>query len=140
MRRMLEVAGVAIAVVAPIGAQTTTDPHRWGGGLSVDLGGIPDAFGFRCGDTVSPVVGGGLPVVHSPRRGVVAVFDARALEMGTAGVERSTTWVRVNEEYRRFRRDETTQTPLPSRFHARTMREQWTTVRIGIESPLAESR
>jgi len=230
VRRTFEVVGVMIAVGSPLGAQTKpTDPHRWAGGLSVDLGGIPDAFGFQCGDSFSPVVGGGLTVIHRPRRGVVAVFDARAsslveiaacntlrvpppvpigandfedgpydtyprgipraplrrtslrigleappdrgvlratigggwlwsgaqrpfltgaLEIGTnnggprfvAGIERSITWVRVSQEYRRFRRDETTQTQLPSRFDAHTLKEQWTTVRIGIELPLSDAR
>jgi hypothetical protein len=228
VRRTLVVA-VGITIVSPVQAQTTADPHRWAGGLSVDFGGIPDAFGQRCGSAgASLIYGAGFTVVHRPRRGLVAVFDARAsrvidvfscrlavaspvpiganefeegpyrayspgtpkaplrrtsvrigveappdrgvlratigggwlwsgaqrpfatgaFEIGTnnaglrfvAGIETSMAWVRVGQEYRRFRRDGEIQTPLPSRFELHVERKHWTIARIGIELPLSEAR
>jgi hypothetical protein len=79
LRQIFETVGLIAVIASAAEAQNAAEPHRWAGGISFDLGSVPDQFGQRCGhEDGSVVYGGGLTVVHRPRRRMVAVFDARA--------------------------------------------------------------
>lgn len=85
-RRRARVGGLLLGFVAvsvagtPSGAQQadTKDPHRWSAAATVDVGGLPDAFGDQCGSGSVASYGGGLTALFRPRRWLVVAADVRA--------------------------------------------------------------